>query len=69
MTDLRPARGGRASPQVIRLLDRIRELVAEQRRLGGRANRERVEANRREINRLQWRLANVLRRDLSGGLP
>jgi hypothetical protein len=37
-----------SSPQVRRLLDRIRRLVAEQERLAGTGNRERREANRRE---------------------
>jgi len=56
-----------SSPQVRRLLDRIRRLVAEQERLAGSGNRERREANRREIARLQARLAHVMRRRLSEG--
>jgi hypothetical protein len=56
-----------SSPQVRRLLDRIRRLVAEQERLAGSGNRERREANRREIARLQSRLADVMRRRLSEG--
>jgi hypothetical protein len=56
------------SPQVVRLLDRIKKLVAEQRRLDedDREDRRR-DANRREINRLKWRLANVVKRELSPG--
>jgi hypothetical protein len=56
-----------SSPQGRRLLDRIRRLVAEQERLDGTGNRERREANRREIARLQSRLANVMRHRLSEG--
>jgi hypothetical protein len=56
-----------SSPQVRRLLDRIRRLVAEQERLAGSGNRARREANRREIARLQARLADVMRRRLSEG--
>ena len=54
-----------SSPQVKRLLDRIRRLVAEQERLTGSGNRARREANRREIARLQARLANVMQHRLS----
>jgi hypothetical protein len=54
-----------SSPQVRRLLDRIRRLVAEQERLAGTANRDRREANRREIARLQTRLAQAMKRQLS----
>jgi hypothetical protein len=56
------------SPQVVRLLDRIKQLVAEQRRLDedDREDRRR-DANRREIARLKWRLANVVKRELSPG--
>jgi hypothetical protein len=56
------------SPQVVRLIDRIKKLVAEQRRLDDddRDGRRR-DANRREIARLKWRLANVVKRDLSPG--
>jgi hypothetical protein len=57
-----------SSPQVKRLLDRIRRLVAEQERLAGNGNRERREANRREIARLQSRLADVMRHRLSEGM-
>jgi hypothetical protein len=59
------SRERRTSPDVTRLIDRIRKLVAEQRRLRERANRERLEANRREIERLQRRLAHVVRRELA----
>jgi hypothetical protein len=56
------------NPQVVRLIDRIRKLVAEQRRLDedDRDDRRR-DANRREIARLKWRLANVVKRELSPG--
>ena len=49
-------------------MDRIRRLVAEQERLAGKGNRERREANRREIARLQSRLADVMRHRLSEGM-
>lgn len=57
---------GRPSRQVVRLIDRIKNLVAEQRRLGEGEDRRR-DANRREIARLKWRLANVVKRELSPG--
>jgi hypothetical protein len=58
----------RTSPQVVRLLDRIKELVAEQRRLDDDDSEDRRrDANRREIVRLKWRLANVVKRELSPG--
>ena len=59
---------GRPNPQVVRLIDRIKKLVAEQRRLdeGDREDRRR-DANRREIARLKWRLANAVKRELSPG--
>jgi hypothetical protein len=64
-----------SSPQVTRLIDRIKKLVAEQRRLDEDdredrrrdANRRRRDANRREIARLKWRLANAVKRELSPG--
>lgn len=55
------------SPQVKRLLDRIRKLVAEQERLARSARRDRLEANRREVARLKTRLAHVIRRELGEG--
>ena len=57
-----------SSPQVTRLIDRIKKLVAEQRRLDDddRGDRRR-DANRREIARLKWRLANAVKRELSPG--
>ena len=39
--------------------------MAEQERLAGSGNRKRREANRREIARLQSRLAEVMKRRLS----
>jgi hypothetical protein len=58
----------RPSPQVVGLIDRIKKLVAEQRRLDDddREDRRR-DANRREIARLKWRLANAVKRELSPG--
>jgi hypothetical protein len=56
-----------------RLIDRIKKLVAEQRRLDEhegeerRRDRRRRDRNRREIARLKWRLANVVKRELSPG--
>jgi hypothetical protein len=56
------------SPQVVRLIDRIKKLVAEQRRLDDDDRQERRrDANRREIARLKWRLANAVKRELSPG--
>jgi hypothetical protein len=52
------------SPQVTQLIDRIRSLVAEKRRLDGSSSRRRG-AIRLEIERLQERLANLVRRELS----
>ena len=53
------------SSQVVRLIDRIKKLVAEQRRLGDDDRRR--DANRREIARLKWRLANAVKRELNSG--
>ncbi|HEY1276869.1 MAG TPA: hypothetical protein VGF25_18320 [Thermoleophilaceae bacterium] len=64
----RRARRGRFSPEVIRLLDGIRRLVAEQERLPDSGGSRRREAYRREIARMQALLADAVRRDLSGGL-
>ncbi|HEV3376925.1 MAG TPA: hypothetical protein VG126_06565, partial [Thermoleophilaceae bacterium] len=59
---------GRPSPQVVRLIDRIKRLVSEQRRLDkDERDDRRRDANRREIARLKWRLANVVKRELSPG--
>jgi hypothetical protein len=58
----------RSSQQVVRLIDRIKKLVAEQRRLDKSDGEDRRrDANRREIARLKWRLANVVKRELSPG--
>ena len=63
----------RPDTETDRLLDRIKKLVAEQRRLdeddreGRRRARSRRDRNRREIARLKWRLANVVKRELSPG--
>lgn len=54
--------------QVVGLIDRIKQLVAEQRRLDeGDGEDRRRDANRRELARLKWRLANVVKRELSPG--
>jgi hypothetical protein len=64
-----------ASPQVARLIDQIRKLVAEQRRLESaglslsRHGRDRLEAVRLEILRLKAQLANVVKRDLDRTSP
>jgi hypothetical protein len=51
-----------------RLIDRIKHLVAEQRRLDEDDDDDRRrDANRREIARLKWRLANLVKRELSPG--
>jgi hypothetical protein len=58
----------RPSPKVARLIHRIKQLVAEQRRLDeDDAQDRRRDANRREIARLKWRLANAVKRELSSG--
>jgi hypothetical protein len=57
---------GRPSPEVLGLIDRIKKLVAEQRRLDDDRD-ERRDANRREIARLKWRLANVVKQEVSPG--
>jgi hypothetical protein len=54
-----------ASPRVQGLIDRIRGLVAEERRLVRAGACDRVEAVRREIARLQEQLASVVRLELS----
>jgi hypothetical protein len=55
----------RPSPEVSALIERLRKLVAERRRLEARrASRELLERRRREIERLQQRLANAVRREL-----
>jgi hypothetical protein len=53
------------SVAVTRLIDRIRRLVAEQRRLEARGDRKRLKAYRIEIARLQRQLATAVRRELS----
>jgi predicted nucleic acid-binding Zn-ribbon protein len=56
----------RPSPEVTSLIERLRKLVAERRRLEQRrdASRELLERRRREIERLQQRLANLVKREL-----
>jgi hypothetical protein len=54
--------------QVDRLLQRIRTLVAELRRLEqARADRRELQRRRREITRLQWQLARLISRNPGGG--
>jgi hypothetical protein len=51
--------------EVDRLLDRIRTRVSELRHLeAARVDRRVLEQQRREIDRLQWRLARLVRRQL-----
>jgi len=52
------------SPRVTRLIDQLRKLVAEQRRLEDEARCDGVRTQRVEIARLQRQLANVVRREL-----
>jgi hypothetical protein len=52
--------------EVTRLIDRIRDLVAEQERLESSTEGERREAKRREIDQLQNQLATLVKRELSG---
>ena len=52
------------SPEVTLVIERLRQLVAERRCVEARrASRERVE-RRREIERLQQRLATMVKREL-----
>jgi hypothetical protein len=54
------------SPEVNHLIERLRRLVAERRRLEARrASRELLERRRREIERLQQRLAAMVKRELA----
>jgi hypothetical protein len=53
------------SPRIQGLLDRIRGLVAEERRLDRAGARHLQEAARIEIARLQEQLANMVRRELT----
>ena len=53
-----------SSLDVTRLIDRIRRLVAEQRRLEAGGDRKRLRAYRIEIARLQRQLATAVRREL-----
>jgi hypothetical protein len=64
MTTNRPHK---PSPEVTGLIDRIKRLVAEQRRMDDDDGDDRRDANRREISRLKWRLANAVKRELSPG--
>jgi hypothetical protein len=50
---------------VTRLIDRIRRLVAEQRRLEARGDGKRLKAYRVEFARLQRQLETAVRRELS----
>ena len=59
---------GRPSSEVVKLIECIRRLVTEQRRLEGRGGGERLRSNRLEVARLQRRLAVLVKRDLSAGL-
>jgi hypothetical protein len=55
-------------PEADRLLQRIRMLVGELRRLEQeRADRRELLRRRREIARLQWRLARLVSHDPGGG--
>jgi hypothetical protein len=64
MTTNRP---NRPSPEVTGLIDRIKRLVAEQRRIDDDDSDDRRDSTRREISRLKWRLANAVKRELSPG--
>jgi hypothetical protein len=55
----------RFSHEVTRLIDRLRRLVAEQRRLEDDGSSELREAKMIEIDRLQQRLATVVKRELT----
>ena len=69
LADLSPShrrirRQSTASPRVRRLIDRIRGLVAEERRLERAGARDLQAALRLEITRLQDQLAQAVRREL-----
>ncbi|HEY2935345.1 MAG TPA: hypothetical protein VGJ25_02015 [Gaiellaceae bacterium] len=54
--------------EVDRLLERIRTLVGELRRLEqARADRRELQQRRREITRLQWQLARLVSHHPDGG--
>ena len=55
----------RPSPEVVSLIHRLKELVAERRRVERSASSELLEGYRVEIGRLQRRLASVVRRELA----
>jgi hypothetical protein len=55
----------RFSHEARRLIDRLRRLVAEQRRLEDDGSSELREAKMIEIDRLQQRLATVVKRELT----
>jgi hypothetical protein len=59
MTMLRPG------PEVTRLIDRIKRLVAAPQSLDEAKDSEALEASRREIARLQLRLAAVVKHELA----
>jgi hypothetical protein len=54
----------RSEDEVAHLIDRIRTLVAQQRRLEASPDSEGHEANRREIDRLRERLAIAVKQEL-----
>ena len=56
----------RSDPEITRLTDRIRRPVAEQQRLEDSPESERRDANTRERDRRQRRLATAVNRGLSG---
>jgi hypothetical protein len=60
-------RTAQPSPEVAGLIERIKRLVAEQRRLDDTDSDDRRDSNRREISRLKWRLANAVKRELGPG--
>lgn len=54
----------RPSPEITRLIDRLKELVAERSRVEMSASSDLLERYRAEIARLQRQLANVVKREL-----
>jgi hypothetical protein len=54
----------RTSPEITRLIDRLKELVAEHSRVEMSASSDLLERYRAEIARLQRQLANVVKREL-----
>jgi hypothetical protein len=67
MTTAPPERRRYASPRILRVIERIRGLVAEQRRLERAGARDLVDTIALEIACLQDQLAQMVRAELTSG--